>query len=192
MAPATAALLTRLEIDAVNRLDRLPESVSVPTSQEGATTGADRPPPTGRSSRWIQLAHRGMGEDDVIGGSTCAVNGIGRLTTTVISRPNQVDLSKQVAAVGFDPTDPTLQTQGNQGVCQPAVDACTAACTSHLKSAPQAPFDLTRLLIELATLPPDQRAAIAALLTPPSAPTAPAPLDDRVPWERDSKEGGTQ
>jgi hypothetical protein len=53
---------------------------------------------------------------------------------------------------------------------------------------------VARLLAELAALPPDQRAALAALLTALLAapfPTTPAPLDDRVPWGRDKEEDGT-
>jgi hypothetical protein len=48
------------------------------------------------------------------------------------------------------------------------------------------------LLAELAAIPPEQRAALAALIAPP--PTIPTQkpvdgLDDRLPWER--REGDT-
>jgi len=49
-------------------------------------------------------------------------------------------------------------------------------------------------LAELAALPPEQRAAIAALLTPctPEQREKPSDLaDDRLPWEREQKEGDT-
>jgi hypothetical protein len=55
-----------------------------------------------------------------------------------------------------------------------------------------APSTLARLLAELAALPSDQRAAIAALLAPSSALTAPAPFDDRAPSDRDHEEGATR
>jgi hypothetical protein len=52
---------------------------------------------------------------------------------------------------------------------------------------------LTRLLVELAALPPEQREAIAALLAPQTL--APAPAinrpDDRLPWERKTDGGMT-
>ena len=58
---------------------------------------------------------------------------------------------------------------------------------------PNAASNLARLLAELAALPPQQRAAIAALLAPvpEPAPSASAPLDDRLPWESERREGGT-
>ena len=60
------------------------------------------------------------------------------------------------------------------------------------------PGNLARLLAELAALPADQRAALAALLAPypvapdnrPSPPTAPAVPDDRCPLDT-ARQGGT-
>ena len=60
------------------------------------------------------------------------------------------------------------------------------------------PADLMRLLTELAALPPEQRAAIAALLSPaaptlPSSPSVAAPVSDDEPDRlHRGYEGGTR
>ena len=67
--------------------------------------------------------------------------------------------------------------------------------TSKSEPAPLPPPDFAALLAQLAALPPDQRAALAALLDPPPvavltpAPVRPA-LDDSCPLDG-GKEGGT-
>ena len=62
-----------------------------------------------------------------------------------------------------------------------------AAAASALPSS-----TLARLLAEVAALPPEHRAALAALIAPPSVGTpAPGPVDDSLPWERKKKEGGS-
>jgi hypothetical protein len=51
---------------------------------------------------------------------------------------------------------------------------------------------LARLLAEVAALPPEHRAALAALIAPRSlASPAPGPVDDRLPWELKKEEGGS-
>src|SRR5215207_8215272 len=83
-----------------------------------------------------------------------------------------------VAAVGFETTHPTTKAQENQANPHTNTGACTAACTPAPKPDPDSPSLLARLLSELAALPPEQRATLAALLAPPttaSAPQAPTP-----------------
>ena len=82
------------------------------------------------------------------------------------------------------------QTPTNQGVAAPLTDRAHDCALPAL----DAPSSLARLLTELAALPPEQRAAIAALLAAPtSQPAHPTPtrLDDRLPWEREVGEAKT-
>ena len=88
-------------------------------------------------------------------------------------------------------TDETTTKQGDSAPLSENAHDCAD------ESPPNTPVSLARLLAELAALPADQRAAIAALLAPqtPATPTpqTPAPdrLDDGLPWERKQKEGDT-
>jgi len=75
------------------------------------------------------------------------------------------------------------ETQAIQG------DGALPAVCAHesvVPSAANTPSVLARLLAELAALPPEQRAALAALLAPPQQPATPKPTapTDCLPWEQ--------
>ena len=85
---------------------------------------------------------------------------------------------------------------GKQGDSASVPEPVTNIVTSTPAPAPGSPGNLARLLAELAALPADQRAALAALLAPapaadtrPSPPPASAPAvpDDRCPRDTRGK-----
>lgn len=89
---------------------------------------------------------------------------------------------------------PTSSLRTNKPTHETATKQATstrAAECAHESADPtpiNTPSSLARLLAELAALPPEQRAALAALLAPPAQPAPVAPpaaaLDDRLPWEQ--------
>ena len=102
-----------------------------------------------------------------------------------------------MAKVGLEPADVTtlsgrnLQQSAKSGGAESGAVANSAPQTGAT-TASTLPSSLARLLAELAALPPEHRAALAALIAPPSvASPAPGPVDDRLPWERKKEEGGS-
>jgi hypothetical protein len=93
---------------------------------------------------------------------------------------------------GFEPATSWSRTNGqsvqlpdNAGETPIGGFGCTAGCTSQPTPTPSPPTDILLLLAQLAALPADQRAALAALLTlSPAAtvsPIVPPNLDDSLP-----------
>jgi len=138
---------------------------------------------------WVRWSKRW----EVIERSACPVNEKAPVTSAVTGAgmSGRRDLNPRPPAPKAGDTH--TETLEIQALSTPSPTPCTTSCTNLPEVAPeQPPSVLARLLAELAALPPEQRAALAALIAPPTVATpAPGPVDDRLPWERKKEEGGS-